>query len=147
MKKLGAEYPKHPRIGVRGIIIDKKRILLIKRRAEPNRGFWSIPGGNIKLGERLIDAVEREVEEETGLKVRAIKIEEISEMIKRDRDGRVKYHYIIIDYRTRILEGRLKAASDAQEAGWFTSKKAEELKISNITKRLLKKLTKKGEIE
>ncbi|MGH7374986.1 MAG: NUDIX domain-containing protein, partial [Candidatus Rokuibacteriota bacterium] len=58
------EYPDAPRVGVGAVILDGDRVLLVKRGQPPSEGKWSIPGGLIHLGERIEDAVRREVLEE-----------------------------------------------------------------------------------
>ena len=68
-------YPEHPRVGVGGVVFDLRgRVLLIRRGSEPLKGFWSIPGGILDLGETMTAGVRREVLEETGLIVRPEKL-------------------------------------------------------------------------
>ncbi|MBO8183192.1 MAG: NUDIX hydrolase [Archaeoglobus sp.] len=111
------EYPERPLVGVGAVILEENRILLIKRASEPNKGLWSVPGGLVRLGERLEDALKREVKEETGLEVEvgdlAFVAEEIIEL-----EG-IKYHYIIIDFFASIKGGELRAGSDALDVRWF----------------------------
>jgi 8-oxo-dGTP diphosphatase len=98
-------------------MVDKGRVLLVRRGHEPMKGRWSLPGGLLEVGERLMDGVAREVREETGLVVEALELVELLDRIHRDGD-RVRYHYVIADYLCRVLSGELKAASDADEARW-----------------------------
>ena len=123
------EYPRHPIVGVGGVVIRDSRVLLIRRGTEPLKGEWSIPGGVLELGENLMEGVRREVLEETGLKVRPMSVVAVLDRIQRD-GKRVRYHYVIIDYVCRPTGGRLKPGSDVLDARWV---EREELPEYNIT--------------
>lgn len=118
------EYPDAPRAGVGAVVLDGDRVLLVRRGAAPSAGKWSIPGGLIHLGERIEDAVRREVEEECGLHVRVLGLcGVVDRILPADRSdpqgsGQVRYHYVIIDYVAAAEGGALKAGSDAAEARW-----------------------------
>ena len=112
-------YPRYPIPGVGALVIDGARILLVERGREPHAGFWSLPGGAVKAGETLADAVRREVLEETGIEIEALEVLEIFERIVRDGEGRVEYHYILIDYLCRPTRGEAVAATDARRAAWI----------------------------
>jgi len=111
------EFPSSPLVGVGAVVVDRGRVLLVRRGTEPLRGHWSLPGGLIEVGEALTDAIVREVREETGLHVRAVELIELIDRIHRE-DGRVRYHYVIADYLCFVTGGELRAASDADEARW-----------------------------
>jgi 8-oxo-dGTP diphosphatase len=111
-------YPKQPIIGVGAVIIKDGKILLEKRKNEPGKGKWSVPGGLVELGESVEQTVMREVEEETGLEVEKPEHIDVVDNIIRDESGRVKYHFVIIDYFMKLKGGTLKAASDAEELKW-----------------------------
>jgi len=123
------EFPERPIVGVGGITIDgigdEARVLLVRRASEPLKGQWSIPGGAVELGESLQQAVARELMEETGIAVEVGEAIEILDRVLRLPDGRVQYHYILIDYSCRPLgEARdreasdPKPSSDASDARW-----------------------------
>ena len=111
------EYPKHPLVGVGGVVIHRNRVLLIRRGSEPLKGEWSVPGGMLELGEELAAGVQRELKEETGLDVEPLKCILVFDRIMRE-GARVKYHYVIVDYLCRRKRGRLRPASDVIDARW-----------------------------
>ena len=113
------EYPNFPLVGVGAVIVHDGRVLLIKRGQAPLQGEWSIPGGRLELGETVRQAVRREVLEETGLTVEAIDLLGVFDRIVPDADGRVRYHYILIDFLCRVISGTLQPDSDAEDANWF----------------------------
>lgn len=93
-------------------------IVLIRRGKSPLQGQWSLPGGAVELGETLEAAIVREIREETGLHVKPIRILKVLNKIHRDADGRVQYHYVLVDFLCHVIDGRLQAGSDAAEACW-----------------------------
>ena len=120
-------------LGVGALIIEGDRILLVERGHEPLKGYWSLPGGAVETGERLEDAMRREVREETGLEVEVLCQLEIFERIMRDDAGAPEYHYVLIDYLCRPAGGILAAADDASRVGWFTQAEMEGLRITEGT--------------
>jgi len=114
------EFPRCPLVGVGGVVIHRGRVLLIRRKRQPLKGEWSIPGGLVELGEELAAAVRRELREETGLEVQPLEVLTIFDRIMRGgRDGsRVRYHFVIVDYACRRIRGRLAPASDVFDARW-----------------------------
>jgi mutator protein MutT len=110
------EYPERPIVGVGGVIVDDGRIVLIKRRFEPLAGEWSLPGGTLEVGETLEAAVAREMEEETGLRVKVGPLIEVFDRIMRDEAGRVRFHFVLVDFLCWPVGGALAAASDVSEA-------------------------------
>jgi ADP-ribose pyrophosphatase YjhB (NUDIX family) len=94
------------------------QVLLIRRAQEPLKGEWSLPGGAVELGETLQAAICREVLEETGLVVEPIDVVEAFDRISQDAEGRVRFHYVLVDFLCRVVGGSLACASDALEARW-----------------------------
>jgi len=113
------EYPEAPIVGVGAVVIDGTKVLLVRRGQEPLKGEWSLPGGALELGETLQQGVVREVLEETGLIVVPGGIIEILDRISPgEASGRVRYHYVLIDFVCRVTGGALASASDAEEVRW-----------------------------
>jgi ADP-ribose pyrophosphatase YjhB (NUDIX family) len=110
------QFPEQPVVAVGAVILDGDRVLLVKRRREPLKGAWSLPGGVVELGETLEAALVREVREETGLDVEVGPVIEVFDRITRDEDGRVRYHYVLVDYLCWPVAGHLKAGSDVDDA-------------------------------
>ena len=115
MKRL---YPDQPVIGIGAVIVKEGEIALIKRGNEPSKGKWTIPGGLVELGENLEAAVIRETKEEVCLDVENPQLIDVVDNIDLDEHGKVKYHYVIIDYLVHVKSGNIQAASDAEELRW-----------------------------
>ena len=93
-------------------------MLLVRRGSEPMGGGWSLPGGAIEVGETVREACVRETLEETGLTVDPFADVETVDIIHRDSEGRVQYHYLVVDVLCRVIAGQLRAGTDASEAVW-----------------------------
>ncbi|MEM0007950.1 MAG: NUDIX hydrolase [Candidatus Bathyarchaeia archaeon] len=132
-------YPSQPVVGVGAIIICDGKILLEKRKGEPGRGKWSVPGGLVELGERAEDAVIREVKEETGLVVADPELIDVVDNIVRDENGEVKYHFVIIDYFVKLKGGEMRAADDAAELRWVPLAEAEKYDLTKTLRAFLQR--------
>jgi ADP-ribose pyrophosphatase YjhB (NUDIX family) len=121
------EYPDAPRVGVGAVVLHGDRVLLVRRGRAPGAGKWSLPGGLVHLGERLVDAVRREVAEECGCDVHVVDIAGVVERVVRDEVGRVRYHYVLVDYLALADSERIAAASDADEVRWATRDELDSL--------------------
>lgn len=128
MKRL---YPNRPILGASAVIICNGKILLEKRKNDPGRGKWSLPGGLVELGERLEETVIREVREETGLKVEKPEVIDVVDNITVDEKQRVKYHFVVVVHLAKIKGGKLKAETDAEELKWIP---LEEVEKHDLTK-------------
>jgi ADP-ribose pyrophosphatase YjhB (NUDIX family) len=115
MKRL---YPDQPVVGIGAVIIKEGKIALIKRSNEPSKGKWTIPGGLVELGESLEAAVIRETKEETCLDIENPSLIDVVDNVDLDEQGKIRYHYIIIDYLVHVISGNIQAASDAAELLW-----------------------------
>lgn len=114
----GREYPSVPRVGVGAVVLDAGRVLLVRRGKPPLAGKWSLPGGMLELGETTAEAARREVAEECGLQIRVGELAGILDRVVRDAEGRIRYHWVLVDYVAFVESGELCAASDADEAQW-----------------------------
>ena len=118
---MNREYPTRPIIGI-GVVVLRPlpggdgEVLLIRRGKAPNHGMWSLPGGAQEVGEPAENAARRELMEETGVTVGTLHLAAHVDSITHDPDGRVRYHYTIIDFAARWQSGTPLGASDAAEA-------------------------------
>lgn len=130
---MNREFPDRPLIGVGAVIIQEGRVLLIRRGQSPLLGEWSLPGGVLECGETLREATIREAREETGLVVETGELLGVYERVVRSDDGRVRYHYVLIDFLCRAVSGALKAGSDAADVRWFGHEELDALKLPSDT--------------
>jgi 8-oxo-dGTP diphosphatase len=112
------EYPDYPRVGVGAVVLDGDRVLLVQRGGATLPGKWSIPGGLVELGETSREAVCRELFEECGLEIEVIDVCGILDRVIRDAEGRVRYHWVLVDYLAAARGGTLCAGDDAADARW-----------------------------
>jgi ADP-ribose pyrophosphatase YjhB (NUDIX family) len=112
------QYPERPIVGVGAVIVDDGKVVLVKRKYEPLKGHWSLPGGMVEIGETLESALSREMLEETGLRVDVGPVIEVFDRIMRDEERRVRYHFVLIDYLCWPAGGALCAGSDVETAIW-----------------------------
>jgi len=138
---MGREYPSHPLVGVGILIKHGEKYLLIRRAAEPDRGLWTIPGGLVEVGERVREAAVREAREETGLEVEVREVLDVIDKIVRDEEGRVKYHFIIVDFLAVPKGGRMRASSDALEARWVRREEFKRYPLTETFKLLLERVS------
>ena len=132
------EYPERPVLAVGAVVVDRGRALLVKRAQEPAKGAWSIPGGKVEYGETLQDAVRREIKEETGLDIEVGRRLRILQRMFRDDSGRMKYHYVLVDYRAVPVGGMLSASSDAADVRYFADSELAGLGLADITLRVVR---------
>lgn len=132
-------YPARPLLGVGAVIFDGPSVLLIERGQEPLKGFWTLPGGLVECGERLDEALRREVLEETGLVVEPLTVAAVFERIMPDAEGRTEFHYVILDYLCRAVGGTLAWGSDVAGAQWVRIDEMHRLKIAPGTPPVIEK--------
>jgi ADP-ribose pyrophosphatase YjhB (NUDIX family) len=136
---MSREYPDRPLLGVGGVIIHEGRVLIVRRASEPLKGEWSIPGGLVELGEKLAEAVQREVHEETGLLIEPGEVLELFDSIWRDAEGRCQYHYVLVDYLCHVTGGELQAATDVSEVRWATETEIPSFNLRTATESVIRK--------
>lgn len=134
------EYPESPVVGVGAVVIKDGKVLLVKRGVDPKKGLWAIPGGSLKLGETLQEGAEREIMEETGITIRAKEPVYSFDFFERDGDGRVRFHYVIVDMMADYIGGEVQGADDALEARWVSPDELKYLEVSRNTLKILDSL-------
>jgi ADP-ribose pyrophosphatase YjhB (NUDIX family) len=111
-------YPERPIVAVGAVVVRDGRVLLARRGKAPSYGLWSLPGGAVELGERVKEAVRREIGEECGIEIEVTDVHEVFERVVRDGDGRVQYHYVILDYLARWVSGDPCSSPEVLESQW-----------------------------
>jgi 8-oxo-dGTP diphosphatase len=112
------EYPTRPFVGIGIVVIKGDRVLLCRRGKPPNVGTWTLPGGAQDLGETVETGARRELLEETGLTVGALHFCAHVDVVREDHDGRVRFHYTILDFAAQWVSGEPVAGSDVSEVEW-----------------------------
>ncbi len=113
------EYPDSPIVGVGAIVFEEDRVLLAKRAQDPGKGTWTLPGGALELGERLEEAVKREILEEASIGIKVCGLVKLVDRIVREGE-RVRYHYVIADFWGYPVSGRLEAGSDVSDVRYVS---------------------------
>ena len=138
-------YPSYPLVGVGAVVLVGNKVLLVKRAAPPGKGKWSIPGGLVEVGEKLRDAVLRELHEETGITGNVVGLIDVFEYIELDNNSNVKYHYILLDFLVKPNSMNIRASSDVLDARFYSIEYAlRELELTKTTRKLLEKIDKYG---
>ena len=130
-------YPARPILGVGAVIVIHGRVILIRRRNPPLAGRWSLPGGVIETGESVREAVIREALEETGLDVTVDDLVEVYEHVDHDEDGRVRHHYVILDYLCRAGGGAPVAGGDAEAVALVDPEAMADYDVTDATARVI----------
>ncbi|MHA1253509.1 MAG: NUDIX hydrolase [Candidatus Helarchaeota archaeon] len=137
-------YPIRPHVGVGGLLIRDGKLLLIKRKYNPDAGYWSIPGGHLELGERVKHAAVREVEEETGFKTKVKELAGVIDKIMYDDKGKIEYHYVLINFFLEQIEGKPdqppNASDDALDAKFVPFEELKNYKLTDSLIELLREL-------
>ncbi len=132
------EYPDRPVVGIGAVVIRDGKVLLIRRGVAPGKGLWAVPGGSLELGETLQQGAEREILEETGITIRAREPIYAFDFFERDPDGRIRFHFVIVDLAADYIRGDVKGADDALEARWLAPGDLDHLPVSKNTLKLLR---------
>lgn len=131
-----SEPHQKPVPAVAAIILRDREILLIRRGGEPGLGLWSIPGGSVELGETLEEALKREVREETALEIQVGKLAGVHNLVVCE-EGRIRFHYVILDYFADVVSGEMCPATDVTDCRWV---RLDELGQYELTDSLITRL-------
>ena len=143
-RPLPRSFPPHgkpgketPRVAVGALVRREGKVLLVRRGNPPQQGQWAVPGGSVDWGETLQQAAEREVLEETGIRVRAGGMIWVFDLVDRDEGGEVRFHYVIVDLSAHYVAGRVRPSGDADEARWLEAEDLAGIDLSPSTRDLL----------
>ena len=139
MSREKREYPDRPYVGVGVIVFRDKEVLLVQRNKEPNKGQWSIPGGSQLLGETASEAAQRELLEETGVKVDRLFLVDVVDAIIPGVEGKIKYHYTLVDYMGQWQSGESRPGDDAKEVRWVRLNELSSYSLREKTMKIIQK--------
>lgn len=111
--------PDRPHLAVSAVILRAGEFLAVRRARPPMRGLFTLPGGRVEIGESLIEALQREVLEETALMIQPLAVAGYREVIARDDSGRVKRHYVIVAFAARWVAGEVRLNEELADACWL----------------------------
>ncbi len=121
------------------MIVEERKVLLVKRKNPPSSEMWTLPGGLVKVGERVHEALIREVLEECNIKIKPVKLLDVVDYIEKDSNAKIRFHYVIIDFQAQYLGGSLTPGSDVKDARWYLVHQLNEISIPQITRNFLNK--------
>lgn len=130
-------YPDRPYVGIGVAVFRPGHVLLIRRGKQPRLGEWSLPGGAQELGETVMEAARREVMEETGVHIDGLQLIDVIDSIRHDDDGKVKFHFTLVDLAARWVSGDPQAGTDAMHAEWIPLDRAPHLGMWPETNRVI----------
>jgi 8-oxo-dGTP diphosphatase len=111
-------YPDRPYLAVSAAIIRAEAVLLVRRARPPAQGLFTLPGGGVEAGELLVEAVLREVREETALTIAPVGLAGYRDVVVRDAEGRVERHFLILAFAARWVAGEPVLNEELAEARW-----------------------------
>ncbi len=135
---LSRRYPAAPLVGVAAAVFDAAgRVLLVQRGHEPGKGTWGLPGGLLDLGEKLADGAAREVREECAIDIRVGAVVGAFEPITYDDEGRIEYHFVVIDFWAGLVRGEARAQDDAAALAWVSMDELAPYRLNPDTRRVV----------
>ena len=111
-------YPDRPILAVSAAIIRDGRVLLTQRARGPANGVWTMPGGVVEAGETLSDALIREIDEETRMRIEPVALAGHREVMVRDAAGRAERHFVIMCFASRWIAGEPQLNEELADARW-----------------------------
>ena len=132
-----SDYPNRPLVGVGVVVLKGDAVLLVRRGKPPRRGDWSLPGGRQRLGEAVRDAALREVREETALEVEVTALLDVLDSMTRDKDGRLAYHYTLVDFLAEWRAGEARPGDDVVEVAWADPRNLDGFALWDETVRII----------
>jgi 8-oxo-dGTP diphosphatase len=112
-------YPQRPFLAVSAVILRAGKFLIVRRARPPAHGLFSLPGGVVELGERLTEALIREIAEETGMSIEPVALAGFRETISRDAQNRVERHFVILSFAAHWRAGEPQLNEELSEARWI----------------------------
>jgi 8-oxo-dGTP diphosphatase len=112
-------YPQRPFLAVSAAIVRDGKILVVRRARAPAHGLYTLPGGVVEVGETLVEAVAREVLEETGMTIEPVALAGFREAVARDAQDRVERHFVILCFAARWQAGEPVLNDELDEARWL----------------------------
>lgn len=135
---MSRDYPTKPLVGVGAVIWRDDKVLLVRRGKPPKDGEWSLPGGAQELGETILQALTREVQEETGLTIKVVALIDVIDAIIPDKNGDIRNHYTLIDFAARWVGGDARAGDDVTAVRWVTLEEISEYGLWQETSRIIR---------
>ncbi|MEQ9557363.1 MAG: NUDIX hydrolase [Rhodospirillales bacterium] len=134
---MSREYPERPIVGIGAVVLKDDQVLLIRRGKPPRAGSLSLPGGAQRIGETVNEGALREVLEETGIEAEVLGLIDVVDSMTRDDDGRLQFHYTLVDVVCRWVAGVPQAAGDAADALWMPLADVPDLPLWSETRRII----------
>ncbi len=131
------EFPTRPVVGIGVVVWRGSKVLLIRRGKPPRVGQWSLPGGAQELGETVVEGAAREVFEETAVRIAALKLVEVVDSLERADDGRIRYHYTLVDLTAEWVSGEARPGGDAAAVAWVEPAALVDYKLWHETRRII----------
>jgi ADP-ribose pyrophosphatase YjhB (NUDIX family) len=119
--------PSRPQLAVSAAIFRDDRILLVRRARSPAKGFYSLPGGRVEFGESLHTALQREVDEETGLRIEIAGLAGWREVLPTTTGGG---HYLIMSFAARWAANEVVLNEELDDFKWLAPDGLGDLKLT-----------------
>jgi ADP-ribose pyrophosphatase YjhB (NUDIX family) len=124
-------YPQRPFLAVSAAIFRNGQVLLVKRARAPATGVYTLPGGVVECGEALMQAVVREVKEETSITIDPIALAGHRDVVVRDAAGRIHRHFVVLPFAARWVAGEFTPGDELAEGFWANPREIAGLKTTD----------------